>query len=116
MLELGGNGPLVVMDDANIDAAVDGAVLGCFYMAGQVCTASERVLVHEKVHDEFVEKLVAAAKTVKVGDPLDEATDMGPLHNQQTVDQVQAHLDDARERGGAFLCGGGMKATGARRR
>jgi len=108
-LELGGNGPLVVMDDANIDAAVDGAVLGCFYMAGQVCTASERILVHEKVHDEFVEKLVAAAKAVKMGDPLDEATDMGPLHNQQTVDQVQAHLDDARQRGGAFLCGGGMK-------
>jgi len=109
ILELGGNGPLVVMDDANIDAAVDGAVLGCFYMAGQVCTASERILVHEAVHDEFVEKLVVAAKAVKMGDPLDEATDMGPLHNQQTVDQVQAHLDDARQRGGKFLCGGGMK-------
>jgi succinate-semialdehyde dehydrogenase / glutarate-semialdehyde dehydrogenase len=107
-LELGGNGPLVIMDDANIDAAVAGAVLGCFYMAGQVCTASERILVHEKVHDEFVEKLVAAAGAIKVGDPLDETTDMGPIHNQQTVDQVQAHLDDARRHGGRFLCGGGI--------
>lgn len=105
-LELGGNGPLVVMDDANIDAAVDAAVLGCFYLAGQVCTASERILVHHAVHDEFVEKLVARALTIKVGDPLDETTDMGPLHSQQIVDQVQAHFDDARQRGGKFLCGG----------
>ena len=107
-LELGGNGPLVVMDDANVDAAVDAAVLGCFYLAGQVCTASERILLHEAVHDEFVEKLVARAKAVKMGDPLDETTDMGPLHNQQTIDQVQEHLDDARKRGGKFLCGGNV--------
>ena len=57
------------MDDANIDAAVDGAILGCFYMAGQVCTASERILVHEKVHDEFVEKLVARTRDGQGGRP-----------------------------------------------
>ena len=61
MLELGGNGPLVVMDDANIEEAVEATITGCFYLAGQVCTASERILVHEAVHDEFVEKLVARA-------------------------------------------------------
>jgi acyl-CoA reductase-like NAD-dependent aldehyde dehydrogenase len=105
-LELGGNGPLVVMDDANIDAAVEAAMLGCFYLAGQVCTASERILLHETIHDEYVEKLVARATALKVGDPLDESTEMGPLHNAQTIDQVQQHFDDARERGGDFLCGG----------
>lgn len=107
-LELGGNGPLVVMDDANIDAAVDAAVLGCFYLAGQVCTASERILLHEKIHDEYVEKLVARAKAIKMGHPQDESTEMGPLHNQQTIDQVQEHIDDARKRGGKFLCGGNI--------
>jgi acyl-CoA reductase-like NAD-dependent aldehyde dehydrogenase len=106
MLELGGNGPLVVMDDANIDEAVEATITGCFYLAGQVCTASERILVHEAVHDEFVEKLVARARKVRVGNPLDPDTDMGPLNNAGNLAKVKAHLDDARERGGEFLLGG----------
>ena len=100
MLELGGNGPLVVMDDANIEEAVEATITGCFYLAGQVCTASERILVHEAVHDEFVEKLVERARKVKMGNPLDPQTDMGPLNNLSNVAKVKAHLDDARERGG----------------
>lgn len=107
LLELGGNGPLVVMDDANLEAAVEAAITGCFYLAGQVCTASERILVHERVHDEFVDALVARARTIRVGNPLDEATDMGPLNNWANARKVQAHLDDARARGGRFLLGGG---------
>jgi acyl-CoA reductase-like NAD-dependent aldehyde dehydrogenase len=107
LLELGGNGPLVVMDDANLDAAVEATITGCFYLAGQVCTASERILVHEKVHDEFVDKLVARTKQIRVGDPLDETTDMGPLNNWPNARKVQAHIDDARARGGRFLMGGG---------
>lgn len=107
LLELGGNGPLVVMDDANLDEAVEAAIVGCFYLAGQVCTASERILVHEAVHDEYVEKLLARTRLIKVGDPLDESTDMGPLNNAANAEKVQAHLDDARERGGEFVCGGG---------
>ena len=106
LLELGGNGPLVVMDDANVDAAVEAAIVGCFYLAGQVCTASERVLVHRAVHDEYVEKLAARTAKLRVGDPLDEATDMGPLNNLANVRKVQEHIDDARERGGEFVCGG----------
>ena len=106
-LELGGNGPLVVMDDANVDAAVDAAVLGCFYLAGQVCTASERILVHEKIHDEFVEKLLAKTRLLKVGDPLEEDTDMGPLNNWANAEKVQSHIDDARTKGAKFLLGGG---------
>lgn len=107
LLELGGNGPLVIMDDANLDAAVEAAITGCFYLAGQVCTASERILVHEKVHGLFVDKLVARSRQVKVGNPLDESTDMGPLNNWNNARKVQAHLDDARARGGRFLLGGG---------
>jgi len=108
MLELGGNGPLVVWEDANIEEAVEATIVGCFYLAGQVCTASERILVHEAVHDEFVEKLVARAKKVKVGNPLDEDTDMGPLNNPSNLEKVKSHYDDARERGGKFLMGGNI--------
>ena len=95
-------------DDANIEEAVEATITGCFYLAGQVCTASERILVHEAVHDEFVEKLVARAKKVKVGNPLDPDTDMGPLNNPSNVAKVKAHFDDAKERGGKFLLGGNI--------
>lgn len=107
LLELGGNGPLVVMDDADLDAAVEATITGCFYLAGQVCTASERVLVHHAIHDVFVEKLVARTKLVKMGNPLHGDTDMGPLNNPANARKVQAHIDDARARGGRFLTGGG---------
>jgi acyl-CoA reductase-like NAD-dependent aldehyde dehydrogenase len=107
LLELGGNGPLVVMDDANIDAAVEGTILGCYYLAGQVCTASERILVHKDVHKEFVKKLVDRTKQVKMRDPLDEEADMGPINNEQVLKKVMAHYEDARKKGGKFLIGGG---------
>lgn len=109
LLELGGNGPLVVMDDADLDAAVEATITGCFYLAGQVCTASERILVHHAVHDLYVEKLLARTRAVKMGNPLLEDTDMGPLNNAANARKVQAHLDDARARGGRFLIGGGSK-------
>lgn len=107
LLEMGGNGPLVIMDDANLDAAADAAITGCFYLAGQVCTASERILVHEAIHDSFIEKLLERTKGIRVGDPLDESTDMGPLNNQANAEKVQRHIDDAKARGGRFLTGGG---------
>jgi acyl-CoA reductase-like NAD-dependent aldehyde dehydrogenase len=106
LLELGGNGPMIVLDDANVDRAVDAAVGGCFYQAGQVCTAAERILVHESVHDEFVEKLVARAKVLKVGDPLDESTQMGPLSEKRILDKVVRHVEDARVKGATILTGG----------
>jgi acyl-CoA reductase-like NAD-dependent aldehyde dehydrogenase len=99
LLELGGDGPQIVLADADVDAAVEGAVLGCFYLAGQVCTSAERILVHEDVHDEFVAKLKARTAELKVGDPTDEATDMGPLCNERTLAQVTAHVEDARANG-----------------
>lgn len=106
LLELGGNGPMVVLDDADIDRAVDAAVVGCFYQAGQVCTSAERILVHAAVHDEFAEKLAARAKQLRVGDPLDERTEMGPLSEQRILDKVVRHVTEAREKGATVLTGG----------
>jgi len=99
MLELGGNGPLIVLPDADLDKAVEASILGCFYLAGQCCTAAERILVHERVHDEFVRRLTERTRDLRVGDPLDEATDMGPLCNEATLHKVHGHVDDAREKG-----------------
>jgi acyl-CoA reductase-like NAD-dependent aldehyde dehydrogenase len=109
LLELGGNGPLVILDDADVDKAVATAMTDCFYQAGQVCTAGERVLVHEKVHDEFVEKLAAKVAELKVGNPLDESTDMGPLSDVRILDKVVRHVEDARSRGATIVTGGNHK-------
>jgi len=99
LLELGGDGPQIVLGDADVDAAVDGAVLGCFYLAGQVCTSAERILVHEDVHDEFVAKLKSQTAKLRFGDPTDEATDMGPLCNDGTLARIVEHVEDARRNG-----------------
>lgn len=106
LLELGGNGPQIVLADADIERAVDAAVIGCFYMAGQVCTAAERILVHEDVHDAFVQRLVQRARQLKVGDPADEATDMGPLVNHHLREQVDAHIAQARAAGAEVIQAG----------
>src|SRR6202012_1028036 len=107
LLELGGNGPLVILDDADIDKAVATAMGDCFYQAGQVCTAGERVLVHERVHDEFVRKLAAKVAGLKIGDPLDESTDMGPLSDVRILDKVVRHVEDAKSKGATVVTGGG---------
>jgi succinate-semialdehyde dehydrogenase/glutarate-semialdehyde dehydrogenase len=99
LLELGGDGPQIVLADADLDAATEGAILGCFYLAGQVCTSAERILVDERVHDEFVSRLKQRAAKLVVGDPFAEETEMGPLCNHNTLRRVQAHIDDARQRG-----------------
>jgi succinate-semialdehyde dehydrogenase/glutarate-semialdehyde dehydrogenase len=106
LLELGGNGPLIVLDDADIDRAVAATVYDCFYQAGQVCTSGERVLVHEAIHDEFVGKVVAAARDITLGDPFEESTDMGPLSDQRILDKVVAHVEDARTAGATIETGG----------
>jgi acyl-CoA reductase-like NAD-dependent aldehyde dehydrogenase len=106
VLELGGNGPQIVLADADLDAAVEGAVMGCFYLAGQVCTAAERVLVHRDVHDAFVERLVDRTKQLRVGDPLDEETDMGPMCHRGTLERTRAHIEDAVANGAQVVVGG----------
>jgi succinate-semialdehyde dehydrogenase/glutarate-semialdehyde dehydrogenase len=107
ILELGGNGPLVVLDDADVEAAAEASVGAAFLCAGQSCTAGERFLVHEAVHDEFVERLGAAvARAVRLGDPFDEETTMGPLNNEPTAVKMDEHVRDALERGAETVLGG----------
>ena len=112
LLEMGGNGPMVVLDDADVAAAADASIAAAFLCAGQSCTAGERFLVHEAVHDEFVERLRAVvAEKVKLGDPFDEATTMGPINNEPNAAKMDRHVADAVERG-AVTVAGGSRAQG----
>jgi acyl-CoA reductase-like NAD-dependent aldehyde dehydrogenase len=112
VLEMGGNGPVVVMDDADLDLAVEATVAACFLCAGQSCTAGERILVHRAVRDDFVDRLGRrVAKEVLLGDPFDDATTMGPLNNAGVAEKMDAHVGDAVERGAEVVAGGG-RASG----
>ena len=116
LLELGGDGPFIILADADIDAAVEGAMNGCFYYAGQVCTSAERLLVHEDVHDEFVAKLKARAATLRIGDPALEETEMGPLCNEATLERVVEHVENARALGADIEQFGPQEGSSTRRR
>lgn len=105
-LELGGNGPLVVLDDADLDRAVDAAVFGSFFHSGQICMIANRVVVDASVHDEFVERFVDRVGSLKVGDPSDEGTDIGPVINRSQLDGIQDKLARARDEGAEQLLGG----------
>ena len=112
VLELGGNGPVVVMDDADLDLAAEATVTACFLCAGQSCTAGERLLVHRDVKDEFVAKLARlVAERVVLGDPFADATTIGPLNNAGVAEKMDEHVADALERG-ATVVAGGARATG----
>ena len=107
LLEMGGNGPLVVMDDADLPAAAEAARVGSFLGAGQSCSAAERILVHETVRDEFVELLAAEVeREVRLGDPLEDETTMGPVNNEPGAAKMDAHVADAVERGATVVTGG----------
>jgi acyl-CoA reductase-like NAD-dependent aldehyde dehydrogenase len=107
VLELGGNGPMVILDDADLDAAVEGSLVAAFLCAGQSCTAGERFLVHEAVHDEYVDKLqMAIAREIRLGDPLLEETTMGPLNNAPTAEKMDRHVGEAVDRGAEIVLGG----------
>ena len=108
LLEMGGNGPFVVLDDADVARAAEAALPAAFLCAGQSCTAGERFLVHERVHDEFLDALSAAiAREIRLGDPFDEATTMGPLNNEPAAEKVDRHVDEALERGAELVVEGG---------
>jgi acyl-CoA reductase-like NAD-dependent aldehyde dehydrogenase len=111
VLELGGNGPVVVMDDADLELAADAAVTACFLCAGQSCTAGERLLVHRDVREAFVEQLRERTRSVVLGDPFDAATTMGPLNNAGVAEKMDEHVADAIERG-ARVVHGGARAAG----
>jgi succinate-semialdehyde dehydrogenase/glutarate-semialdehyde dehydrogenase len=112
ILELGGNGPMVVLEDADLELATDATLEAAYLCAGQSCTAGERFLVHSSVRAEFVERVLAAtAERVRLGDPLDPLTTMGPLNNESNALKFDAHVADAREHG-AIVCCGGKRAAG----
>jgi acyl-CoA reductase-like NAD-dependent aldehyde dehydrogenase len=112
VLELGGNGPVVVLDDADLDLAAEATVAACFLCAGQSCTAGERLLVHRDVREEFVAKLARlVAERVVLGDPFADGTTMGPLNNEGVAAKMDEHVADALERG-ATLVHGGERAAG----
>ncbi len=107
VLEMGGNGPVVVLEDADLDAAVEATVTACFLCAGQSCTAGERILVHRAVREEFVERLVRrVGDGVRLGDPLEASTTMGPLNNEPVARKMDEHVGDAVARGARVLTGG----------
>ena len=107
LLEMGGNGPLVIMEDADLERAVAATLVACFLNAGQSCTAGERILVHEDVKDDYLARLGAAvAAGVRLGDPFDGATTMGPMNNEPAAAKTQRHVDDALERGARLVAGG----------
>jgi len=106
MLELGGNGPIVIFDDADIPRAIEGTMTGCFLCAGQSCTAGERILVHRAIEKEFAAGLKQAVEALKLGDPFDDDTTMGPLNNEGVALKMDAHVKDAVEQGARVLTGG----------
>lgn len=112
-LEMGGKNIILVMDDANLDLAVDGAVWGGFGTTGQRCTAASRVAVHKKVYREFAEKFVARAKALQVGDGLDPSTQMGPCINEQQLTTVMRYVQIGRDEG-AKVATGGRRIEGGR--
>jgi acyl-CoA reductase-like NAD-dependent aldehyde dehydrogenase len=105
-LELGGKGANIVFDDANLKAAVNGSAFAIFHNQGQACIAGSRLILHERIADQFLEGFLALARSIKLGDPLEPATEMGPLTSQQHRDRVIGYCKVAREQGGEILLGG----------
>jgi succinate-semialdehyde dehydrogenase/glutarate-semialdehyde dehydrogenase len=106
LIEASGNGPVIVCEDADLARAAEGAVFGGFFCAGQVCCATERVLVNERVHDAFLDEVVKAAAQWTLGDPFDADTKVGPMNNEPTARKMDAHLEDAVSKGATIVAGG----------
>ena len=104
--KFGGNDPLVVLDDANIDAAVKGVINGAYLNAGQVCMGVKRIIVQEGIYDEFKEKLVEATSKIKMGNPMDKSTQLGTLISEKAAIQVEETVNNAINAGAEILVGG----------
>ena len=111
-LELGGNAPFIVFNDADLDAAVTGAIAGKYRNAGQTCVCVNRFIVQEGVYDAFIAKLAEKVAELKVGNGMDEGVTQGPMINQGAIDKVNAHIKDALSKGGELICGGDSHALG----
>ncbi|HSF05804.1 MAG TPA: aldehyde dehydrogenase family protein [Methylomirabilota bacterium] len=106
-LELGGKSPNIVFADADMEAALRGAMTGIFYNKGEVCAAGSRLFLEERVHDEFLAKLTERVKGLKVGDPMDKATRMGPVVSRQQMDTVLSYIEAGKREGARLVAGGG---------
>jgi acyl-CoA reductase-like NAD-dependent aldehyde dehydrogenase len=106
LLELGGNGPTIILDDADLELAVEGAAFGCYSNAGQICQSSERILVTPRVHDDVLSGLVGKAESIRLGHPLEEETTMGPLNNEGIAQKMDEHIADAVAKGAVVIAGG----------
>jgi aldehyde dehydrogenase (NAD+) len=111
-LEMGGKNAIMVMDDANLELALEGCVWGGFGTTGQRCTAASRVIIHEKVHDRFVEQFVKRASSLRVGDGLDAATQMGPSISEKQLQKVMGYVEIGRQEGATIACGGRRLTSG----
>ncbi|MEZ4748671.1 MAG: NAD-dependent succinate-semialdehyde dehydrogenase [Calditrichia bacterium] len=111
-LELGGNAPFIVFDDADIDAAVSGAIASKFRNAGQTCVCANRILVQDAIYDDFTEKFTAAVSQLTVGNGVDERVDIGPLIAPKTLEKVENLIGDARENGAEIILGGSRHSLG----
>jgi succinate-semialdehyde dehydrogenase/glutarate-semialdehyde dehydrogenase len=112
-LELGGNAPFIVFDDADLDAVVEGALAAKFRNSGQTCVCTNRLYVQDGIYDEFARRLADRVRTLKVGSGFDTGVQQGPLINQAAVAKVEAHIADAKAKGGRVLAGGKRHALGA---
>lgn len=111
-MELGGNAPFIVFDDADLDRAVEGALVSKFRNSGQTCVCTNRILVQDKVYDAFIEKLTAAVSKLKVADAFEQGAEQGPLINEKAIDKIQEHIDDATAKGARIVFGGHRHALG----
>ncbi|HJL49718.1 MAG TPA: NAD-dependent succinate-semialdehyde dehydrogenase, partial [Polyangiaceae bacterium LLY-WYZ-15_(1-7)] len=111
-LELGGNAPFLVFDDADVDAAVEGCMMAKFRNSGQSCVAANRILVQAGVHDAFVEKLAARIDALKTGPGLEDGVDVGPVIDERAVAKLERHVGDAKDKGAVVKLGGGRHALG----
>lgn len=111
-LELGGNAPFIVFEDADLDSAVKGAIASKFRNMGQTCVCANRILVHDKIYAAFSKKFVAAVELLKIGNGLDETSEQGPLINEAAIEKIKEHIADAVQKGAKILCGGKPHALG----
>jgi succinate-semialdehyde dehydrogenase/glutarate-semialdehyde dehydrogenase len=111
-LELGGHAPFIVFDDADIDAAVAGAIASKYRNSGQTCVCANRLYVHKKVHDAFVEKFAKAVQAIKVGNGMEAGVSQGPLIDEAALEKVERHIADALSKGAKLVTGGKPSSLG----
>ncbi|MTJ04547.1 MAG: NAD-dependent succinate-semialdehyde dehydrogenase [Sediminimonas qiaohouensis] len=113
-LELGGNAPFIIFDDADLDLAIEGVMASKFRNGGQTCVCANRIYVQSGIYDAFAEKLAAVVEGLKLGDGFEEGVEMGPMINEAAISKIRSHLDDATSKGGSVLVGGEQSNAGPR--